>query len=271
MLLGGGCHRRGHRVHPALREEHPGDGVHVGDHRVDGQRVVRAHARVHRLEGEHPLRAGVAQVLVGLGRHPAEPADRDQARQVGGQQVERAVDVAVDEVGHLQLVELRGEVDVAAVAGGLVRADDLGDLVGHRLDVGVHVELRAVGEVGPVHRAHGGQLEPVGHLLADAGEGVLDQARHRQDRGPGVEAVARVLDHPGTPTRDGLALQDRHVPAGARQPKRGAQAAQPSADDHDVLRRSHDRPGIAHGESHAPTVGPRVDLGEWATPSGNPP
>ena len=121
VLLGRGRHGRGNGVHAALGEEHPGDRVHVGDDRVDGERVVRRDARVHGLEGVDALRARVLQVLAHLRGELAEAAEGDEPGQVGRQQVEGRVDVAVDEVVHLVLVELRDEVDVPAVAGGLLR------------------------------------------------------------------------------------------------------------------------------------------------------
>ena len=51
--VGGG---RGQRIgqcpHAAARKVHPGDGVHVGDHRVHRQCALRRHSGVQRLEGE---------------------------------------------------------------------------------------------------------------------------------------------------------------------------------------------------------------------------
>jgi hypothetical protein len=254
VLLGSRCQGRRDRMHAPLGEEDAGHRVHVGDDRVDRQRIVRAHPGVHGLEGEDPLGPRVLEVVVGLGGHAPEATDGGQPGEVGGEQVERAVDVAVDEVGHLQLVELGGEVDVAPVAGSLLGSDHDRDLVGHRVHVGVHVQLRPVGEVGAVDRADRGQLQPVGHLFADAGEGVLDQPRHRQDGGSGVEPVARLGDHPRTPARDVLALEDRDGATGAGQPEGGAQAGQSSADDDDVLGRADDGTGIAEGDAHGTTV-----------------
>jgi hypothetical protein len=75
---------------------------------------------------------------------PKPPIAASRAR-FGRQQVERRVDVAVDEVGHLVAVELGDEVDVLQVALGLGRAADPRDLLGHRAAVGLDVEHRAVG------------------------------------------------------------------------------------------------------------------------------
>src|SRR3712207_9272967 len=50
-----------------------------------------------RLEAEELLRALVLEVLLDLGREAPEAPDRGEPRQVRRQQVERGVDVAVDE------------------------------------------------------------------------------------------------------------------------------------------------------------------------------
>jgi hypothetical protein len=63
---------------------------------------------------------------------------------------------------------VRDELDVPPVAGGLGGAAYRGDLVGHRVGVGVHVELGAVREEGAVERLRRVELQPVGQLLADA-------------------------------------------------------------------------------------------------------
>ena len=92
------------------------------------------------------------------------------SREVLGEQVDRRVDVGVDEVAHLVAVELRDEVDVAAVALGLGGRDDALDLGGHGVDVRVHVELGPVRVVRAVERLDGHEVEPVVHVLADGVE-----------------------------------------------------------------------------------------------------
>ena len=235
VLLGGAGQGSWDRVHAALREEDAGHRVHVGDDGVDGQGVVGREAGVHRLEGEDPLGARVLEVVVHLGRQPAEAADRGQPREVGGQQVERGVDVAVDEVAHLVAVELGHEVDVAPVPRCLVRAADPLDLVGHRVDVAVHVQRRAVGVERAVERRHRVEVQPVLEPLADAVQGVGDEVRHREDRRTGVEAVAVDLEEPRPPAGDLLALEDRHLPAGAEQAQGGGQPAEPRTDHDHVV------------------------------------
>ena len=215
-------------VHAAPGEVDAGDGVHVGDDRVDRQRVLRREAGVHRLEAEQALGPRVVEVLPHLRREPAETADRHELGEVLGEQVDRRVDVGVDEVAHLVAVERRDEVDVAAVARSLGGGDHALDLVGHRVDVGVHVELGAVGVEGAVERLDGDEVEPVVHVLADGGERVADQVGHREDGRSGVEAEAGVLDEAGSPAGDALALEDgdlRPAPASRRAHERPASPA----------------------------------------------
>ena len=89
MLLGGRRHRLGYGMHSALGEEDPGDRVHVGDDCVDRERVVRRQACVHRLKRVDPFGAGIGQELAHFGSQLAETTDREQAREVGGDQVQR--------------------------------------------------------------------------------------------------------------------------------------------------------------------------------------
>jgi len=254
VLLRRAGERPGHRVHPALGEEDPGDGVHVGDDGVDGQGVVRGEPGVHRLEGQHPLGPGVLEVALHLGREPAEAADRGQPGQVRRQQVEGGVDVAVDEVLHLVAVELGDEVDVLQVALGLGRSADPLDLVGHLPDVGLDVQRRPVRVVRAVERVHRLELEPVLELLAHAVEGVGDEVRHRQHGRAGVEAVGPVTGRRGhleqavAATGDRFALQHGHLTAGAHQAEGRGQAGQARPDDDDAV-------GLPRNGLHAGTVG----------------
>ena len=89
----------GHLVHAALGHEHALDRVHVGDDRVERQRLVRGEAGVHRLEAEDPLQALVVEERGDLLAELAEPAELDE-REPGPprlDQVERRVEVGVDE------------------------------------------------------------------------------------------------------------------------------------------------------------------------------
>ncbi len=65
-------HRQG--VHASHRDEHAVDAVHVGDHGVDGQRLVRRQAGVHGLEAEDPVQPLVVEVAADDLGQATEPA-----------------------------------------------------------------------------------------------------------------------------------------------------------------------------------------------------
>jgi hypothetical protein len=77
------------------------------------------------------------------------------------------------------------------------------------------------------------EVEPVGQVLADAGQRVGDQFRHRQYGRAGVEAVPAELDAPGPPARLLAAFQHGDAAAGAGQAQRRRQPAQPRSDHDD--------------------------------------
>ena len=232
MLLGGRGQRTRHGVHAALGEVHAGDGVHVGDHRVDRQRPGGGQARVHRLEREQPPQPLVGEEARDLGAEPAEAPQRHQPGQRCADQLQRRVQVAVDEVRQLGAVQLAQEGHEAAVAVRVARAAHGRDLGRHVLDVGADVDARAVGEAGPVGRVQPVQGEPVGQLLADGVQRRGEQLRHGQHRRSGVEGVAAVADQPAPPAGDRLALQHGHLAARTGQVQRRREAAQARADDH---------------------------------------
>ena len=248
VLLGGRGHRLGHRVHTALGEEDPCDGVHVGDDGVDGEGVVGGEPGVHRLEGEDALGARIAEELPHARCELAESADGDQACEVGREQVEGRVDIAIDEVGHLVAVELGDEVDVAAVARGLLRPDDVADLLGHLVDIGVHVELGAIGIERAVERRDGCELEPVGHVLADAVEGVGDEIGHGEHGRAGVDVEGArsglQLDATRAATRHVFALEHGHLAACSGEAHGSGEPAEAGADDDDPVG------GSGHGAGH---------------------
>ena len=205
-------------MHAAPREVDAGHRVHVRDDGVDREGVLRRQPCVHRLEREQPLGARVAQELADLRREPPESAESHEAGQIGCDQVERGVDVAVDEVAHLEPVELADEVDVAAIARCFRAAAHALDLGGRRVGVGVDVKRGAVRVERAVERVDGLQVQPVLHPLSNAVERVRDQIGHREHRRAGVEAIPGKLQHPGTSARGGFAFQQRHLPAGAGEP-----------------------------------------------------
>ena len=132
-------------------------------------------------------------------------------------------------VRQLQPVQL-GEVgQVAAQGVGLGRAAQRGDLGGEGVGVGVHVEVRPVGELRPVRRLQRQQGQPLLELLADGGEGVGDDLGRGEHRGAGVEGVAVPLHPPGAAARAGSALDDGDLAAGAAQPQRGGQPGEAGA------------------------------------------
>ena len=95
-LLGGGGEPGGDGVHAALGEVDALDRVHVGDHAVQGERLVGRQAGVHRLEAEQLLQSVVVEVR----RHPvgqaseAAETQQPQRRCDRTEQVERRIEVA---------------------------------------------------------------------------------------------------------------------------------------------------------------------------------
>ena len=238
-------------MHAALRKEHACDRVHVRDDGVDRERVVRREPCIHRLERVDPLGTGVGHVLADLRRQLAEPADGDELGEVGGDEVERGVDIAVDEVLHLVAIELGDEVDIPAVAGSLVRTDHRADLLGHLVDIGVNVEHGSVGVERSVERRYRLEREPVLHGLADCVEAVGDEVGHREDGRAGIEPVGAIsrldVQAPGPPARNRLALEDGDRAARSCEPHRGREPGEARTDDDDVIGRTGDGPHPAPG------------------------
>ena len=111
----------GHRMHALLREPDPADRVHVGDHRVQRERVVGRQPGVHRLEGEQPDQPVVGEPAAHGRPEASEATQPDQPGGGGriGQQVERSVEVPGDEVRQLDVVQRRQPVDEAGEGGGV--------------------------------------------------------------------------------------------------------------------------------------------------------
>jgi hypothetical protein len=82
--LGGAGHRHRQGVHAADRDAHAVDRIHVGDDRVQRQRLLRRQPGVHRLEAEDPHQTLVAE----------EPPDRSvqPTERTGAQQPQRGTD-----------------------------------------------------------------------------------------------------------------------------------------------------------------------------------
>ncbi len=171
----------GHGVHAAVGEEHALDGVHVGDDAVDGQRLVRREAGVHRLEAEQLLQAVVVEEGGDLRAELAEPAQAHQVerRPDRVQQVQRRVEVRVDEVRCLHPLEPGEPVGEATELAGCVGADDLPDLPGHPLAAVPHPQLGPVVEGGAVHGVDRAQGDEVVHLGAHRLEAAAQQVWDR--------------------------------------------------------------------------------------------
>ena len=180
----------GHRAHAPTRKGHPGDGVHVGDHRVGGQRLLRRHTGVERLEGEDPLQPFVADETADHLLPAAEAADTGQPGKLRGEQRQRRGEVGRDETVHLQPVQLGQPVPQPQISGSLIGTGELLDGGRHRGGIGVHVKGAAVGERGAVGRIGRHQFDVVTHRRADSIEGVLDDVGHREHGRAGVDLVA---------------------------------------------------------------------------------
>jgi len=161
-VRGGAGEGVGQCSHPAAREVHPADGVHVGDHRVQRQRTPGGEPRVQGLEGEDPPQPVVTQEPADRAVPAAEPAERRQAGQPRGQQAEWRVDVGRDELCVLGLVQPGQPVAQPCVPGRLTRPGERPDRLDHGVALGPYVEGRAVGEVRPVGRVQPDQRQPVG-------------------------------------------------------------------------------------------------------------
>ena len=84
------------------------------------------------------------------------------------------------------------------------------------------------------------QGQPVGEVLTDRGQGLLDEVGHGEHRRPGVEVVAVIAQQARPSARDGFALHDRYVSPCPGQVQCGRQAAEPGADDdHRIGRAGH--------------------------------
>ena len=161
-------------------------------------------------------------------------------------QVERRVEVAVDEVGQLEAVEVGQPVAEASEGGGLGRA---GARRGSRRS---SPPARATPAARCRRRSRPGTWGRPGgacrcsSMSAPAAAKRVDQdAGHGQHAGPGVEPVAVGLEQPGPAARDVAPLEDLHVVAPPGQVAGGRQAPQAGPDDDD-----------AHGPELTPALRP---------------
>lgn len=96
----------------------------------------------------------------------------------------------------------------SAVAGHLPASGEVLDLLFHGLGPGVDVEAAAVREAGAVGGVERVQGQPVGHGLADCGEGFLQEVGHGEHGRAGVEAVAVTLDEACPAAGAGVAFDE---------------------------------------------------------------
>ena len=242
---GGQC--PGDRGDAADRVPDAGADVELRDDGVRGDGAERRDARVERLEAEQPTQPVVGEVPPDVPGQPAEPAAPGEGDQLGAEQIERGVEIAVDERAELEAVEL-GEVgEVAAQRDGLGRPAEGGDLSGERVGIGEDVQVRAVGELRAVGRRQGQERQPLLELLADRAERVGQDLGGGEHRRAGVEGVPRPLHPPGPPARALAALDHGHLAAGAAQPQRRGEPGEAGADDDDAV-------GATGNRAHAQAV-----------------
>ena len=228
-------------MHAALRGEDAAHAVHVGDHRVERERLVRRQAGVHRLEREDAPNPLVPEERADLAFELAEPAHAHEpkCRRERTDEIGDRVDVAVDERRHLDSVQLVEPGAEALEPGGIVGPGECADLLDHALTFVPHVELAAVLVAGAVHRVDRFERDVVGHLPTYRGERLLQQLGHREHRRPVVERVAeRVVDKAGPATGPGAAFEHGDVVTGPDEVGGGRQSTEPGTDDDDPHPRS---------------------------------
>ena len=228
---------RGHGVHTAVGEEDPGDRVHVGDHGVDREGVAWREPGVHGLEGEQPPQALVGEVGADLGRESPQPAHGQQPCARTVDQGQGGVQIAVDEVLELDGIQPVQEAHQIEIARRVAGRDRVPDLLRHAVRVGVQIDDRSVGEVGAIGRLEPAEGQTVGQALPDAGQRIVDQIGHRENRRTAVEGVPVAVDHPGSTAWLGGAFEQCHPPSGTEQSQCGRQATEAGADHDDVLGR----------------------------------
>ena len=245
------CSRAGQRtrngMHATIRKVDTSDAVQIGDHRVDRERLGGGQARVHRLEGEDPAESFVPHKGGNLRRKAPEGAHTHQPQQRCADQLPRRVEIAVDEMRHLYRVQLAQVRDETAVAGRVVDAADLRDLLGHGLGISSHIEDRAVGEPSAIHRIEAMQPQPAAEGLAHGGESRFENVGRGEHGRAGVERIAGSLLDAGPPARTVTLLQNGHHAPGTGQVQGRGQSAEPGTDNDDGVR------GAGHG-AHPATV-----------------
>ena len=173
--------RARHGVHAALGEVDARDAVHVGDHRVDRERLGGRQPGVHRLEGEQPAQPLVARrsspTLRSSLRNPPIATSRASGGRTScsGESRLRSMKCGISIAYSARRYATNRSYPAASDAPQVCRISSR-----HRRRVGADVDGRAVGEAGAVRRVEAVQGQPVGHLLADRVQRLGEQVRHRQ-------------------------------------------------------------------------------------------
>ena len=169
-----------------------------------------------------------------LPSRPKPPSRTSLRRDVrAGEQVERGVEVAVDEVRHLGHVQVLQPVHEAVEGGRVHRAAGVGDLVPHGLAAVADPDRGAVGELGPVGRVQPSHRQQLVQVRVDRAQGVGDQVPHGQHRRPGVEGEAVADQLPVPAAGDVLPLDHGHLVPASGQVAGGGQPGQSGSDDDD--------------------------------------
>ena len=145
-------------------------------------------------------------------------------------QVERRVEVGVDEVRHLDAVQPLEPVAEPAERLRPRRPGEPADLLGHRLATVADEQRRPVGEARPVHRVDRLDGDEVGHVGAGGGEHVGQQSGHRQHGRTVVEPEPGSAIIPARPPGTRVALDDGDVVTGLDEVGGGGQPTETGAD-----------------------------------------
>ena len=158
-----------------------------------------------------------------------------QAKQLGHlpEHEEEAVEWRVREFGEAHVVDLARLLEQCEIAVGIRRVD-AGDLGQGLLDATAVVEVVSVVEVEPVPELQRYDPDVVGDVFAKQREQLLEQERRGQHRGPGVVPEPVLFEHLRAPPEPHAAVDQRDFMALRPRPQRGGDAAETSADHHDV-------------------------------------
>ena len=163
-------------MHATLREVHALHRIHVGDHCVQRECFIGRQSRVHRLETEDALQPLVGEertdLLVEFGK--CTHAQQGKTLSPRLHQIEWRIEIDVDERSHLRAIQLLQPYAEVEERRGLTSVGESPDLFGHRLTSVQHLELRAIGIDGPIHRIHLFQGDVVAHLTTNGVERSLE-------------------------------------------------------------------------------------------------